>query len=167
MENLIITGTVVRFRDTDFELLSFTKINETSINCVVCLTVNDIISALPSTAFIISKLINDLIVLIDAKTTTDILSNGFVFDTRTFSLSANAQMNITNIPNSLLEDYPLAYLDITDNLYQLIYDNRMLFYREAFLCIKNKKTAGGALKTALKQLATISAILNFKETNNL
>jgi len=103
---------------------------------------------------------------LDART-QETISEGFVFDGITFSLSQNAQINISNIPNIPEQAFPFAYLGKEDEYYELSLANKMNFYFTALDAVKSVRIANGALKLQVKELTTTEELDLFKENNNL
>lgn len=70
---------------------------------------------------------NDLIAKVDLKTSANI-SQGFEYDGYTFSMSANAQRNWTNIINISESLFPLPVSTKFDEVYMLELNKRREFY---------------------------------------
>lgn len=113
-----------------------------------------------------NKKVDDLISTIDSKTEQTI-SQGFLFDSIRFSLSANAQINLSNIPNIPEQAFPFTYLGKDDELYELTFANKMNFYFTALNTVKNIRITNGSLKVQLKALTTTEELDTFKLINNL
>lgn len=107
-----------------------------------------------------------LITKIDLKT-QEVIAEGFTFDNIVFSLSQNAQLNITNIPNIPEQGFPFVYLGKNDEYYELTYSNRFNFYFTALNTIKTIRISNDALKTQCRALNTTEELNQFKTDNNL
>lgn len=86
--------------------------------------------------------------------TQEVISQGFTFDGIVFSLSQNAQINISNIPNLPEQAFPFAYLGKEDEFYELSFANKMNFYFTALSVVKNTRIANGAIKVQVKACTT-------------
>ena len=86
--------------------------------------------------------------------TREVITQGFVYDGITFSLSENAQTNITNLPNTKDEKFPMPYLGKDDEYYVLTLVKKMDFYYTAFDTIDNIKIANGVIKTQVLACTT-------------
>jgi hypothetical protein len=95
------------------------------------------------------------------------IASGFVFDNITFSLSQNAQINISNIPNIPEQAFPFAYLGKEDEYYELSFANKMNFYFTALDAVKSVRISNGALKLQVKELTTTEELDLFKEQHGL
>lgn len=188
MVDLIINNSKIKFKGSEYDLVGFYKVDDNSIllslsnennlfevrfekeqtriNNTTCKTIDEIIELLPSNGFLIIELQNEVIKLIDNNTQKTI-SEGFEFDGIVFSLSPNAQLNISNIPNIIDSEFPFPYLGKNDEHYLLTLNNKMPFYYTALDKIKTIRISNGELKTQVKTLTTIKQIQNFKNQNNL
>lgn len=103
---------------------------------------------------------------LDRRTQTTI-AEGFVFDNVTFSLSQNAQINISNISNIPEQAFPFVYLGKDDEYYELSFANKMNFYFTALGIVKNTRIANGAIKVQVKACTTTEELDIIKQQNNL
>lgn len=110
---------------------------------------------------------SDLCLLVD-KQTTEQISQGVTYKNKIFSLSQNAQINWTNIPNLSEVDFPFPAVTIDDKDYLLItYTERMDFYNTVMRYVKGCRVAGGQKKmqiggcTTIEQLKTLADQWNF------
>ena len=88
------------------------------------------------------------------------ISNGFVFDGVLFSMSANAQLNWSNIPTIPDNLFPLPIMGKNEDLYNLALANKMNFYLTA-LGFKNAQLQNGTVKKmAIKSCQTIAELNN-------
>lgn len=99
---------------------------------------------------------------IDNKT-NELISQGFVFDGHTFSMSTNAQINWSNFPNLPDELFPLPVMDINEDVYSLALADKLNFYLAALNYKNTHLQSGSALKAQIKiavDKPTISAIID-------
>jgi hypothetical protein len=97
-------------------------------------------------------------------TTGILISQGFVFAGKTFSLSTNAQINWSNLPNLPDVVFPLAISTINDEeIYELSLANKMNFYYSAVNGKNGPLQSGNALKaqiTACVDEACVNSIVD-------
>lgn len=92
-----------------------------------------------------------------------LIFDGFKYGGLKFSMSANAQINWTNLPNETPEDLPYYVMSKDDKPFLLTVDNIMDFYRASKTHKKSVLLEGGNLKVQLQQLKDVEQILNFKD----
>lgn len=92
--------------------------------------------------------------------TADLIAAGFVFDGHTFSLSASAQMNWTNLMiSAALLPYPVAVSTADDGQYTLPTTGAVqAFYATGIGAVKAILDAGRVLKLAVGAATTKAAI---------
>jgi hypothetical protein len=106
----------------------------------------------------IDELKIDIYNKIDDKT-MEIISRGFIFDGCVFSLSAQAQMNWTNLKvNSALFTYPVSLATLNNDLYSLSQSNVLPFYIAGMIAVKNAKTSGQNLKKQIFDATTLNEL---------
>lgn len=99
--------------------------------------------------------------------TREVITQGFVYDGITFSLSENAQTNITNLPNVKDEKFPMPYLGKDDEYYVLTLAKKMDFYYKAFDTIADIKIANGVIKTQVLACTTTEELDSIRLENNI
>lgn len=85
--------------------------------------------------------------------TQELIKAGFVFDSKTFSMSLTAQINWSNFPNIPDVLFPLTIIDILESPYVCSLANKMNFY---YTALNSKNTAlqsGGVLKATIHACA--------------
>ena len=97
---------------------------------------------------------------IDLKT-GDLISEGFVFDSKTFSLSINAQINWSNIMNVPDNAFPLTIMTKDDQSYALSLANKQNFYLSALNGRLTQLGSGTSLKVQINALTTIADVETF------
>jgi len=116
------------------------------------------------TSFLVERERFLVMVEIDAKT-RDIISRGFIFEEKTFSLSIQAQQNLQNIQLTMMAgsigDVPYPTLDNRD--YLLERSKMPAFVAEAFYQLNAALLSGTALKAqvnAMTQLSQLNAFVD-------
>lgn len=97
---------------------------------------------------------------IDSRT-QELIFEGFSFAGLHWSLSINAQINLTNLPTMPEFAFPLNMQDMDGTAYVLSYEERMDFYYAAMAAKNTHLQSGNALKTQVSELTNIEEILNF------
>jgi len=95
--------------------------------------------------------------------TQELIAMGFPFDGHTFSMSFTAQINWSNFPNLPDQLFPLAIMDINENLYTLSLANKTNFYLSAVNYKNAQLQSGSVLKaqvTACTDEACVLAIVD-------
>lgn len=99
---------------------------------------------------------------IDSNTET-LIFRGFEYNGLTFSLSTNAQINWSNLPNLPEFIFPLTILSKNDEPYELAYNEMMNFYLSAVNGKNSHLQSGNILKQDLLKLKDSESALNFKD----
>lgn len=86
--------------------------------------------------------------------TQELISQGFSFDSRVFSMSLTAQINWSNFPSLPDKLFPLTVIDINEGEYTLQLANKMNFYYSALNWKNQWLQSGGVLKTKIKNCQT-------------
>lgn len=99
---------------------------------------------------------------IDEKT-KEIISRGFVFDNKTFSLSMEAQSNLTNIMASReimnqMGSFPLQMSTKDNSSYMLAYVDVISFWGAGVSVVKGAYNSGTILKELIKNATTIEEV---------
>ena len=81
--------------------------------------------------------------------TQELITAGFIFDGRTFSMSLTAQINWSNFPNLPDALFPLTIIDINEAPYTCSLANKMNFYYSALNAKNGPLQSGGVLKTTI------------------
>lgn len=97
------------------------------------------------------------------KRTQELIFEGFTFNNLRWSLSINAQINWSNLPQMPEFIFPLNIQDMDGINYVLSYEERMNFYYTAMAAKNTHLQSGNALKTQVSKLTTIQEILTFKD----
>lgn len=103
-----------------------------------------------------------LITKVDEKISNGIVSNGFQFDGKTFSMSFNAQINWSNLLTIPEAVFPLPVSTKQDEIYQLSLANRMNFYLSALGTKNTQLQAGNTIKQEVKLLTTLQECEDFE-----
>jgi hypothetical protein len=99
---------------------------------------------------------------IDQKT-QELIFRGFEFNGKVMSMSQNAQINWTNMPNLEESDFPMIIMSKDDEPVQLQYSDKLLIWRAARNHSKNAQLSGGILKMQIDSITTIEEVLNFND----
>ncbi|MFA7287682.1 MAG: hypothetical protein WC055_02280 [Melioribacteraceae bacterium] len=91
---------------------------------------------------------------VDSQTQSNIRL-GFTFDGIVFSMSENAQLNWSNIPNIPKEAFPFEVSGKEDDVYLLSEANKMNFYMTAMSFKMSLLSAGTSKKKLIKACKTI------------
>lgn len=94
---------------------------------------------------------------IDNKT-SELIAQGFVFDSHTFSMSTNAQINWSNFPNLPDELFPLNVMDLNEDLYSLALADKLNFYLAALNYKNAQLQSGSALKAQIKAAVDVPSV---------
>lgn len=100
---------------------------------------------------------------IDSRT-GELISKGFVFDEKTFSLSANAQLNWSNILQLPESFFPLDIMTVEEDVFTLELKDRTEFYLSAVNAKNKHLKSGSGLKIAVKRLQTLKEVNEFTDT---
>lgn len=95
--------------------------------------------------------------------TSYLISQGFVFDGHTFSMSLTAQINWSNFPNLPDALFPLTVIDILEEPYICPLANKMPFYYTALNYKNQFLQSGGLLKAEIKACsdeACVNAVID-------
>lgn len=104
-----------------------------------------------------------LVAKLNSKKDEELLSNGFQFDGHIFSLSEQAKLKWTNVPNFPDVAFPQAITTKDDNRYVLELSNKMNFYFAAFMAVKNKEDECGDKVEQVKLLSTLQECEDFEQ----
>ena len=99
---------------------------------------------------------------IDRNTET-LIFRGFEYNGLTFSLSTNAQINWSNLPNLPEQIFPLTILSKNDEPYSLKYSEVMNFYLTAVNGKNKHLQSGNLVKQEILKLKNSEEIINFKD----
>lgn len=91
--------------------------------------------------------------------TRELIEAGFSFDTHTFSMSTNAQINWSNFPNLPDGLFPLSIMDDVDDVYILSLANKTNFYLSALGFKNGILQSGSVLKTQVKACTDDACVL--------
>ena len=95
--------------------------------------------------------------------TESLIYKGFEYAGLHFSLSTNAQINWSNLPNLPEVIFPLTILSKDDKPYSLKYSEVMNFYLTAVNGKNSHLQSGTLLKQEVLKLKDSESILNFKD----
>lgn len=95
--------------------------------------------------------------------TESLIYKGFEYGGLIFSLSTNAQINWSNLPNLPEQIFPLTILSKDEKPYSLNYSEVMNFYLSAVNGKNTHLQSGTLLKQELLKLKDSESILNFKD----
>lgn len=95
--------------------------------------------------------------------TENLIYNGFEYNGLQFSLSTNAQINWSNLPNLPEFIFPLTVLSKNDDTYKLEYAEVMNFYLTAVNGKNMHLQSGNILKQELLKLKDSESVYNFKD----
>lgn len=94
-------------------------------------------------------------------TTEIIIKQGFTFEGYTFSMSANAQINWSNLLNIPDGMFPLPVMSINEEVYMLSLANRQNFYLSALNSKNNALQSGSVLKGQIAAMTTLAEVESF------
>lgn len=100
----------------------------------------------------------DFLIKVIDEHTTELISAGFTFDNNLFSMSANAQINWSNMPNIPSSFFPLRLSTKDDNVYLLSWENKENFYLTAMGFKHAKLEEGTELIQQVKSCTTIEEL---------
>lgn len=93
------------------------------------------------------------------RNTSEVISQGFTYDGKVFSLSDAAQKNITNVAIMPESEFPIIYVTKDDSDFiNLTYEDRMNFYLAAVNAVKSIRVSNGQRKLQVMACQTIEEL---------
>lgn len=111
----------------------------------------------------IEQLRKDLIAKVDLKTNSSILQ-GFGFDNHIFSMSTNAQINWTNLPNLPDHEFPYPVSTKDNGIYYLQLVDKVRFYETVSSFTSNLIKLGNIKKEEIYSATTKEELYLLEET---
>lgn len=117
----------------------------------------EFIQVLDTSGMTLEELKSYKCVEIDNKT-QELIAQGFTFDSHTFSMSTNAQINWSNFPNLPDALFPLTVMDKNDEVYSLDLADKLNFYLSALNFKNAQLQSGSVLKAQVKAAVDVPAV---------